>query len=524
VPSPSTAATDAAPDVRAAAPADPDSPTSGVARCEPLRRTGPPTRRSVVFVLADTLRRDRLGIYGGPAATPAFDRFASEAILFTEASSQAPWTKPSVATLFTGRLPSSHGVVSHPDLTERTGGASAGAGIVESDVLAESAITLAEHLSMSDYRTAAFVSNPWLQRRLGFGQGFELYDEHLAANATPGEVVTRAGLAWLEEQDAEAAPFFLYLHYMDPHAPFQPLPAEAIARRRAGIVADDRPVSAEAARKIAALARAPDGVPVVGQDLPASIALMELLYDQGVERFDRALDVLLRQLRRLDPEREWAIVVTSDHGEALYDRGWGEHGYALFEDEVGIPLAMRLPGVETEGPIDCAVGLVDLLPTLCDYLGLDCPAERDGRSMFADAIADPGRRIWMEGAIAHPEVRAVRDAHWKLIAEPTSAVMEIAGSVAPALGRLALFDLDSDPGERHDLVPLLDADPTARGAFARLRGALEARPLRRHPSEDGPRVRLDATTRARLEALGYVDPAEGDVGPDAAKSASPTEP
>ena len=271
----------------------------------------------------------------------------------------------------------------------------------------------------------------------------------------------------------------------------------------------------------AALARAPDGTPVVDAELPASIALMELLYDQGVERFDRVLDELLEGLRRIDPERTWAVVVTSDHGEALYDRGWGEHGHALFEDEVGIPLAMWLPGVEPMGTVPCAVGLVDLLPTLCDYLGVDCPADHDGRSMFREEIADPTRGLRIEGAIARPEVRAVRDARWKLMAEPLGAVTAPLDGVSPALGPFALFDLETDPGEQLDLVPTLDARPAARRAFSRLRTELDRRPAGVPAGPSAPRVQLDAASRTRLEALGYIDPSPRPDAGDGASEPSP---
>lgn len=474
-------------------------PVLAPARCESLRRTSPPERRNVVFVLADTLRRDRLGIHGGPAATPSWDRFASESIVFTAASTQAPWTKPSIATLFTGQLPSRHGVVHHPGLARGRAGDRA----VESDTLAEDAVTLAEALNSGGYTTAAFVSNPWLQRSLGFGQGFEVYDDSFANNETSGEVVTRAGIDWLESRTEDGRPFFLYLHYMDSHAPYRPVGAEALERHRPEIEADRRPVTPPVRAAIEKLARSSSGAPLVQEGVPANLALLELVYDQGVEQFDRMFGELLEELRRLDPQREWAIVVTSDHGEALLERGWIEHGHGLFEDEVAVPLAMWLPGVEADAPVSCVVGLVDLRQTLCDYVGLDCPGDDQGRSLLATDLADPEHSLLIEGVVGRPRSRALRDSRWKLMVNP----MPGQGGPRGRRGVVSLFDLESDPGEQRDLAREFDPGPDARSALERLRSDLADRPLAvREPST--PRVLLDRATRERLEELGYLEPEE----------------
>jgi arylsulfatase len=466
--------------------------------CAQLVRTGPAVPRSVVFLLVDTLRRDRIGAYGGPDQTPHFDAFAADGFRFDRAHTQAPWTKPAIATLFTGLYPSQHGVVSHPQLPSRRGAREKAV----ADALPEGVQTLAESLGAAGYRTAAFVSNPWIGRDFGFAQGFEHWNHGFARNDTPGEQVIDAALVWLRSRRDDASPFFLYLHTMDPHAPYHPIPGAALEARRAAIEADERPVPPEAEALIARMARDPAGRPWARQGVPANLALLELLYDQGVAHFDSTLGRLLAGLDAIDPEREIAVVVTSDHGEALLDRGYWEHGDGLQEDELGLPLAARLPGLRAveDGPITCATGLVDLRASLCDYLGVPCAADH-GRSWLG-SDAEP-RYLVAEGVKNRPEHRAIFGPSLKLVYEPGGRP----GQAGPPGERgesspYRLYDLARDPAEQRDL---LESAPTpgVEAAFDRLRDALpeSVEPWSGASAEPAP---LDDATRARLEALGYL--------------------
>jgi len=468
-----------------------------VARCEPLALGEPPARRNLVFVLADTLRRDRLGLHGGPARTPRFDAFAADGLVFTAAETQAPWTKPAVATLFTGLTPSAHGVVSHP--SQRRHGRP-----LESDVLGRAHHTLAESLAAAGYQTAAFVSNPWLQRHLGFDQGFETWDESMAGNATSGEMVTAAGLRWLREREDDPRPFFLYLHYMDPHSPYHGVTPEALAERHAVLADDTRPLTPAARRGIRQLARDAQGRPLAAQGVEPSVALMELVYDQGVEHFDRAFGHLLDGLAEQPGWGGTALVATSDHGEALFERGWIEHGKGLHGDEIAVPLAARLPGVVTRGAISCPVGLIDLRRTLCDYLSVECLGVDQGTSLLSQEIAAPERLVVSESVIGRPRNRAVRDARHKLLFEPDGRAPRPPGTPRPGDGSpLRFYDLVEDPGETRDLAAG-GIPESLREPFERLRAAAEASAA--SPRAETGTAELDDATRRRLEALGYLDP------------------
>src|SRR5262249_55327577 len=161
--------------------------------CGDLRSTGAPKGANLLLVVNDATRRDRMGAYGGPARTPAFDAFASKNLLFEQAFTHAPWTSPSVSTLFTSLYPSQHGVLSNPKARQRLA-PNLSEPLPRIDVLAPGLTTLAEVLRGSGYRTAAFVGNPWLQSRFGFDQGFELYDDTFASWEVKGEVVVKAAL------------------------------------------------------------------------------------------------------------------------------------------------------------------------------------------------------------------------------------------------------------------------------------------------------------------------------------------
>lgn len=148
----------------------------GESRCQELKLAAPPPDSNIIIFLNDTMRRDVMSAYGGAASTPKFDHFAGGHLLFQNVSTQAPWTKPSIATLFTSLYPSQHGVASDPvlrEMLEREDDTQ----IIETDRLGDSFETLAEVLSASGFRTAAFTSNPWMAKSFGFGQGFEIYDD-----------------------------------------------------------------------------------------------------------------------------------------------------------------------------------------------------------------------------------------------------------------------------------------------------------------------------------------------------------
>ncbi|MDP6980138.1 MAG: sulfatase [Myxococcota bacterium] len=424
--------------------------------CSELTRGNAPDRPNVVIVVNDSMRRNELGLYGGDATTPHLDAFGREHLLFENAFTQAPWTKPAIATLFTSLYPSQHRVASDPQIWTLSG-QRAGDSVTRADIVPDDFVTMAEVFRDAGYRTGAFVSNPWMLERFGFAQGFDVYDDSFASRECSGETVIEAARAWLTRLPSDQ-PYLLYVHLLDSRRP-----------GRAGF--------------------------------ETTPALIREAYREGIEAFDHAFGQLTDGLRSHPRWSETAVIVTSDHGEALYERGYGNHGSGLHDDEAAIPLIARLPGVESDDKqVGCLTGLVDLLPSFCRYLSIDCPAEVAGWSFVADRDQPPSdarRFLTTEGTMKHPSHRSIRNRHYKLVFEPGG----------PRDGRRkttpwSLFDVASDPDERVD-----HAEPSGRTrktdqVLAALSHQLEAS-VPAMMAVETQALDIDTELRERLRAIRY---------------------
>ena len=283
-----------------------------------------------------------------------------------------------------------------------------------------------------------------------------------------------------------------YLHYIDSHRPYPALTLADLHAQADRIAADQRPVSDELHQELGQVI-AIEETGLAGSLVERRIALVEMAYEKGIASFDSAFAVLQKGLEQIPAARDAAMIVTSDHGEALYEHGYGNHGVGLHDDELAIPLVARLPGVRaSSNPISCQVGLIDVLPTLCDYLGLECPKVMSGWSWLRPS---PERR-WLaaEGLASKPRNRTVRNRDWKLLWEPDSD--------GPVENSYRLYHVAVDPGEREDLAG--SSAPEARRALERLEPALHgavaafARPAR----STAP---IDPALEQRLRGLGYLE-------------------
>jgi arylsulfatase A-like enzyme/Flp pilus assembly protein TadD len=401
-----------------------------------------PAPRHLVLITLDTLRADRLGCYGSrDVATPRLDLIAREGALAPEASVHVALTRPSHASLLTGRLPAEHGLrdnVSPP---------------LRADVP-----LLAESLRSAGFRTGAFVSSIVLSAQSGLARGFETYGDRFEAGADDarflnsiqkrGDVTTAEAVAWLEAQ--RGARLFLWLHLYDPHDPYEP--PEPYAARYA-----DRPYDGEVAWT-----------------------------DELVGRLDDAL-------ARLGLRDEALLVVTSDHGEGLGEHGESAHGFFAYQSTLRVPFLVRGPGVVAGARVPVTVRAIDLMPTALELLGLPAPAGLSGRSLAGVLRGGPPTReaaTYAESLLpllhyGWSDLRVLREGRFKYIQAP----------------RPELYDLRDDPGERLNLV---DAQPARAEALrAGLARALEAErsasASRPAAGESVPPELLE-----RLGALGYL--------------------
>ncbi|HED64661.1 MAG TPA: hypothetical protein ENJ09_03795 [Planctomycetes bacterium] len=329
---------------------------------------GAGARPNVVLVCLDTVRADHLTPYGYTRheTSPFLDELGREGLLFERAYATAGWTKPSVPSFLTGTFPIQHGVYE--------GSARGKAGAV-TDVLPESATTLAEVFSEHGYRTAAFIKNAQLKRGNGFEQGFDLYHD----DAGDARSIRWSALDWLDENAGEE-PFFLYLHFLDAHWPYPVADADATRFVSAEAIAPFRGGDSRALRDaINAGARA------FGD---AERAALEGLYDGSI----RALD---EELRRLDAglaarglASDTIVCVLADHGEEFGEHGRIGHGHGLYETLLHVPWILRGPGIDPRRAAE-PVSLVDLGPTLLAAAGLPVPVAMEGVNRLRSQEARP---------------------------------------------------------------------------------------------------------------------------------------
>lgn len=465
--------------------------SSGCSRPEPAA-VDPP---NVIIYLVDTLRRDVLGCYGGdPELTPHVDAFASRALVYENAIAESSWTRSSVASLFTGLRPRSHGVVGR------------------SHSLAAEAETLAEVLRDNGYETAAFITNGNAGATYALDQGFEVF-ELLGEKPGPNlhslsDEVNEAVFSWLDQREG-SRPFLLYVHTMDPHDPY--LPREDLRGRFLPPHAE--PEVTEGMRQEFAQLRSEFSGrfrPEVLSDRIGSIVWaqalkrsriepteqirtsMKSLYEAEVAFNDSSFGAFIDGLEARGLLGDSLVAFTSDHGEEFLEHGGWAHGRTLYDESVRIPLLLKPPdGLDAPaGRVDELAQLADLMPTALAVVGIEAERRLEGRNLLARP--EEPRTASRRFAVSHVHLEgiewvAVAGRRWKLITYP--------GAARPP----ELYDRLLDPGETRNVLAenRLVGDRLAR-ELASLHSAEGAAELQ--PGEVEP----DADLRERLRALGYL--------------------
>ncbi len=462
------------------------------------RTSAAPDRRSnLLLVSIDTMRFDRFGITGDPRVrTPHLDRLARGAGQFPVCLTPSPWTLPSLASLLTGVHPGEHRMLQ------------------EMTALADSAPSLPAICRDAGWSTAAFVSNPWLATG-SLSRGFETFDvaERLEciAETSPtrlsraltkallrgrrldsGTSISRRGLSWIADRARDPSPWFLWLHYFDPHLPNWPAPPF------------DRLDGPPPQRVSASLTVEEIREDDFGRD-PEARAEVARLYDAEVLATDRAIGAVARALEDADLLERTVVVVTADHGEEFWDHlGYG-HGHSMFEEVVRVPLFVRSG---RGASIDPAMArLIDVAPTAVAALGLNAPpASRPfaGRDLLAagrsrsDAAADADT-VYGEATLYGPEKKYLRTGRWKIIVDvPDSSTSP--GDLLRA--RRSLYDLTADPGERRDVAA--SDSIVAAALIERLADWHRRVGSSRTATSDSLPEGLDPSVVEQLRALGYT--------------------
>jgi arylsulfatase A-like enzyme len=473
---------------------------------------------NVVMLVIDTLRADRLSAWGyrapgapaGELTSPWIDSLAQQAWRFEQAYAQAPWTRPSVASYLTGLFPQSHGVST------------------QFDRLHPEVPTLASLLRDAGYRTVGFSANPQVSPTFGLTSGFERFwnpssthssrvalrafrnrfvqpvlnlipraepkskgpPQRGIANASADDV-NREVLAWSGPASADR-PTFLYVHYLDPHDPYN-APEDLLY---------GDPTSAQ--RKDESFFHPHEGM--TPRPLPnsvmtdvdeATLAALKRRYDSEIRFVDDRIAKLMDRLEAAGhyrPERD-LLILTSDHGEEHYEHQQWLHGWSLFEEMIHVPLILRGPGFPQGAVHPHPVALVDILPTVAESLGLALGGPVHGKSLLQEDALRATRPIYSHRPRAEHPLDMLLIEGQKLIRV----------SREPAEPVWMRFDLGSDPDERAGL------EQAAREEDASLREILEDFRASAGAFVRGAasKVQLDRAMEDSLRRLGYLTEDEG---------------
>ncbi len=429
---------------------------------------------NVVLIVVDTLRADALGCYGAAGnPTPQIDLLASRGVRFDRCISQAPWTLPSIATILTGLYPSAHGTRSF------------------SSILPEDLRTMTRDFRSAGYATGAVVSHRFVTRQKGFAHGFQFFD---ASNNKGHEYVSSAGvteiaLNWLENQSepqSEDEPFFLFLHYFDPHYNYQEHSGFAT-------VEGDYNGPLSPGMDIWDLREALESGN--GDD----IRYLRNLYEGEVRYVDNEIGRIFEYLDSRGLWENTVVVFTSDHGEEFLEHGWLGHTRNLYDNLIRVPLIISAPRLSKGTVRDDSAMLVDLYATVGRLAHLESPLNH-GIDLFDGTISDrvcisevnfdpesnmyAPRKIVAREAIKHTEMRAVERGNWKAIEDRLR-------------GEWKLYHRGDDPGEirdratsNPDILHQLQSD-LSNWEDSILRGRVESEVL-------------DSSQIEELRSLGYV--------------------
>jgi arylsulfatase A-like enzyme len=419
---------------------------------------------NIILITLDTTRADRLGCYGYRRQTsPNIDKLADESVLYTRAIAPSNWTFPSHASLFTGKFTSSHGARYDPEglllLTDAISGPKSW-DVYRVRGLAQNEVTLAEVLKESGYTTAAVVGGPWLKRIFGLNKGFDYYNDSQIStvNGRLARQVTTNALNWLERTREKK--FFLFMNYFDPHTPYSP--PEGFALRFL-----------------------PKGTNITGRE--PTLEEFNALYDAEILYMDHYIGRFLQKLKVENLYNDTLIIVTADHGELFGEHGKFEHGYYLYQEEIHVPLFIKYPAGEVSPKrTDLRVQLTDILPMICERVGITIPGNIQGT---------------LPSQIKHPIIAETyplqffsKDGNWQSIFEGDFKF------IWNSKNQHMLFNLKDDPGENVNII-VQDSKRT-ESMWTQLEQYLAKLPK---PGPAVPAGELDDQTKEALKSLGYVN-------------------
>ena len=428
-----------------------------------------PKATNFILVVIDTLRADRLRLYNEQSrvTAPVIDRIGRQSSVFRRASAQASWTKPSVTSLLTGLFPGSHRVQKHDSK-------------VPEDVSLAS-----EHFHRLGLTTAGFIANGYISEEFGFKRGWDHWQAYSGRESpTTARQIFSDAADWLKKNGRQN-PFFLYVHTVDPHAPYMP-PSNFWRPYDSGFYKGViRPRdTAELLKQIRA-----SNVIISPRDQER----LEALYDGEISYHDRQLALLLNAFFKLGLTEDTLLVITADHGEEFFEHGGVGHSHSLFEELVNVPLIVRLPGANqnTGHSFSSEAQLVDVFPTACEILGVKCPKEVQGQSLLPLIKGQP----------------------WDGYPRASFAMLPDQGLNSVRMGEFKAIYHHLSPAQYNlvdDCTETTDRSDDSVIAKAMLRDALGlhlsrfSRASLNRNKQPADKVELSAETKRQLKLLGYI--------------------
>jgi hypothetical protein len=345
----------------------------------------------ILFYVVDALRADHLSCYGYERRTsPNIDKFGQENSLYLNAYSNASWTKPSGASILTGLYPKHHKTMKRDEK------------------LPDNVVTLAEKLQEIGYYTTAFVGNGNLSHVFGFDQGFNLYKEFFEtypySRHVQSDTINKKVFEFFKEflSQNERKPLFMLIWTVDPHDPYTP--EESVKR-----LFDIHRYTPIDTYDFRLLEKIRDGYIRPSE---SQIEFMKIRYDQEIYFNDKSFGELLNVMKDYGIYDNSVIIFTSDHGEEFFEHGGVGHGLTLYNDEIKIPLLIRMPDIEKKIHKE-RVQHFDIYPTILEMLKLKTSYELDGTSFLGNT--DPNRTLYFEEELDLNDLNAILDRDKKLI-------------------------------------------------------------------------------------------------------------
>jgi arylsulfatase A-like enzyme len=380
--------------------------------------------KNVVLIVLDTVRADKLGCYGNQQGlTPEIDKFAKSAVRFDQFFSHAPWTLPSVASLFTSQYPSQHG---------------AGGRLGAFTNLPDEAVTLAEVFRSTGAITGAITNILFLTETFGMTQGFDNVDSTTTINNISGRharQTTTAAIDWLDQNQGKR--FFLFVHYFDPHLIYDP--PEPFRNR----FADAR----EKKNKDFVFGTSDDVVALHNGKIQLScdiVGRLEKLHNGEIAYTDSETGRLLDSISARGLDENTIVIITADHGEEFCDHGGFEHGHTLYNELLHVPLIIRIPESQDKIAgisINTTVRQIDIAPTICELAGIEPDSAFSGKSLaeLIQGKKEPDRPVWCEGISWGPSGISWQKDGFKLIQLPSQMEWQ-------------LFNLKTDAHEQDNIA------------------------------------------------------------------------